>query len=87
MLGAKQKESDAVTICNLVLNTAEGHFNDHKMASLPIGQSVVFGGVTISMIIGLASQDTGATQLESWAWTKLNYICKTRGHTLRLLKY
>ena len=28
--GKTVKESDAVTICNLVLNTAEGHFNDHK---------------------------------------------------------
>ena len=56
--GKTIKESDAVTICNMVMNTAQGHFNDHLMESTPIGESLVYGGVTISMTLGLAAQDT-----------------------------
>jgi len=56
--GKTIKESDAVTICHLVMNSAEGHFNDHRGESSPIGESIVYGGVTISTTIGLAAQDT-----------------------------
>jgi len=56
--GKTIKESDAVTICHLVMNTADGHFNDHWTADTPIGESLVYGGVTISTTIGLAAQDT-----------------------------
>ncbi len=56
--GKTVKESDAVTICNLVMNSAQGHFNDHFMKDFPIGESIVYGGVTISMVVGLSAQDT-----------------------------
>lgn len=56
--GKTIKESDAVTICNMVMNTAQGHFNDHLMKETPIGESLVYGGVTISITLGLAAQDT-----------------------------
>ncbi|MEO0438923.1 MAG: MaoC family dehydratase [Pseudomonadota bacterium] len=58
-------ENEAVTICHLVLNTAEGHFNDDLMAKahaaglMQVDKSLVYGGVTISVTIGLAYQDTG----------------------------
>ena len=32
--GKTVKENDAVTICNMVLNSASGHFNDDLMLSL-----------------------------------------------------
>lgn len=56
--GKTIKESDAVTLCHIMMNSAQGHFNDDLMKSTPFGQSIVYGGVTISMIIGLAAQDT-----------------------------
>ena len=56
--GKTIKESDAVTICNMVMNTAQGHFNDHIVENTPIKESIVYGGVTISITIGLAAQDT-----------------------------
>tara|TARA_B100001057_G_scaffold331995_1_gene332325 strand:+ start:3456 stop:3914 length:459 start_codon:yes stop_codon:yes gene_type:complete len=81
--GKTIKESDAVTICNLVLNTAEGHFNDHKMESLPVGESVVFGGVTISMIIGLASQDTAGNAIRELGMTNIKLLSPVKhGDTL-----
>ena len=48
-----------VTFTNLVMNSAAGHFDEHVMKSHPAGRRVVYGGVTIGMVIGLAMQDTG----------------------------
>ena len=81
--GKTVKESDAVTICNLVLNTAEGHFNDHKMAALPIGESIVFGGVTISIVIGLASQDTAGNAIRELGMDNIKLLTPVKhGDTL-----
>ena len=46
-----------VLITNLVMNTAQGHFNEHMMSQQPIGRTVVYGGVNFSMVLGLAAQD------------------------------
>jgi acyl dehydratase len=48
-----------VLFTNLVMNTAAGHFDEHVMKSHPAGRRVVYGGVTIGIVIGLAMQDTG----------------------------
>jgi itaconyl-CoA hydratase len=61
--GKTVNEMDGVLITNLVMNTAQGHFNEHQMQSSPQGQRIVFGGVTIAMVIGLAMQDTGENAL------------------------
>ena len=50
---------DGAFLTQLVLNTSDGHFNDHVMASTPVGTSVVFGGLTLAIVVGLAMQDTG----------------------------
>jgi acyl dehydratase len=63
--GKTVTENDAVTICHMVMNSASAHFDDHLMKQLHdakmahVGESLVFGGVTISTVIGLAYQDTG----------------------------
>ena len=69
--GKTIKESDAVTICNLVMNTAQGHFNDHLMEKTPIGESLVYGGVTISITIGLAAQDTAEQVVREMGMDKI----------------
>lgn len=46
-----------VLITNLVMNTAQGHFNEHLMGQSAFGQILVYGGVTFSIVLGLASQD------------------------------
>ncbi|MGE0625372.1 MAG: MaoC family dehydratase [Pseudomonadales bacterium] len=71
--GKTMCEQDNVGITLMVLNTAEGHFNEHAMqknAILPGKEGregwnsrLQFGGVTISMVIGLAMQDTGENAL------------------------
>ncbi len=59
--GKTVTENEAVTICHMVMNTADAHFNDERMklAKVGTGRAIVFGGVTMSIIIGLAYQDTG----------------------------
>jgi len=48
---------DNVFITNLVMNTAEGHFNEDLMSRHPFGKIVSYGGVNFSMVLGLATQD------------------------------
>jgi acyl dehydratase len=63
---------DNVQITNLVMNTAEGHFNEHAMQSNPMfKQRIVFGGVTISLVIGLAAQDTAEQALAELGMDKI----------------
>ena len=59
--GKTVTEMDNVLFTNLVMNTAKGHFNEHVMkqgASGIFAQRVVFGGINLSMVLGLAAQDT-----------------------------
>lgn len=46
-----------VLITNMVMNSADAHFNEDKMSRTPFGQVVSYGGVNFSMVLGLASQD------------------------------
>jgi len=67
--GKTMCEQDNVGITLQVLNTAEGHFNEHLMQKNAMGRDgwnsrLQFGGVTISMIIGLSMQDTGENALK-----------------------
>ena len=74
--GKTMCEQDNVGITLQVLNTAEGHFNEHLMQKSSMGRDgwnsrIQFGGVTISMIVGLAMQDTGENALAELALDKI----------------
>lgn len=62
-----------VLITNLVMNTAEGHFNEHAMAQSNFKHRITFGGVTASLIIGLASQDTAENALAELSLNKIRF--------------
>jgi itaconyl-CoA hydratase len=66
-------EIDNVLITNLVMNTAQAHFNEHLMESNRIGHRITFGGVTASLVIGLAMQDTGEQALAELALDKIRF--------------
>ncbi len=66
-------EMDGVLITNLVMNTAQGHFNEDQMVKSPMGHRIVFGGVTASMVIGLAMQDTGEQALAELGMDKVRF--------------
>lgn len=55
--GKTVTEMDNVLLTNLVVNTASVHFDENLMARHPVGQRIVFGGITASIVFGLASQD------------------------------
>lgn len=74
--GKTMCEQDNVGITLMVLNTAEGHFNEHAMQKNAMGREgwnsrLQFGGVTISMVIGLAMQDTGENALAELSLDKI----------------
>ena len=71
--GKTVTEMDGVLLTNMVMNTAQGHFNEDQMAKGPMGQRIVFGGVTASMVIGLAMQDTGEQALAELAMTGIRF--------------
>jgi itaconyl-CoA hydratase len=52
-----------VLITNLVMNTAQGHFNEHGMKTSPYKGRLSYGGVNFSLVMGLAMQDTGENAL------------------------
>ena len=70
--GKTVTEMDNVLITNMVMNTAEGHFNEHAMQQDALGkglfaQRIVFGGINLSMVLGLAAQDTAEQSLREVA--------------------
>jgi acyl dehydratase len=54
--GKTVTETDNVLITNLVLNTAQGHFNEDRMKDSEFGQRIVYGGINLSLVCGLASE-------------------------------
>jgi acyl dehydratase len=73
--GAKIRHARGTTIgevenqmlTKLVLNSADGHYNEDRMKKSPFGQRLVFGLITGSVCIGLAMQDTGENALAELA--------------------
>lgn len=69
--GKTVENLENVFITNMVMNTADGHFNEHVMKQTPFGTRIVFGGVTASIVIGLAAQDTAENALKELSITGL----------------
>jgi itaconyl-CoA hydratase len=86
--GKTVTEMDNVLITNMVMNTAEGHFNEDamktEMADIPgFNTRIVFGGVTVSMVIGLAAQDTAEQALEELGMDGIRLLAPVKhGDTL-----
>jgi itaconyl-CoA hydratase len=51
-------ELENVNITNMVMNTAQAHFNLDQMQKTPVGKILCYGGVNFSLVLGLSSQDT-----------------------------
>ncbi|MBY4895882.1 MaoC family dehydratase [Cupriavidus sp. AU9028] len=72
--GKTVTEMDNVLLTNMVMNTAEGHFNEDAMRRASNGifsQRVVFGGINLSMVLGLAAQDTAEQCLREIGMDKI----------------
>lgn len=66
-------EMDNVLITLQVMNTAQGHFNEHRMQQSPFKQRINFGGITASFIVGLASEDTAEQALVELGLNKIRF--------------
>ena len=73
--GRTVTEMDNVAFTNLSMNTAEGHFNEDMMSRLQIGgfglKRVVVGSLTISLVIGLTSEDLSENALAEVSLDKI----------------
>lgn len=85
--GATIGPVEGAVIAKLVMNTAQGHWNDHFSfdGTTPDG-SVVFGLVTASLVFGLASQDIAEHAIAELGCTGLRFLSPVRpGDTLYAL--
>lgn len=73
--GKTVTEMDNVLLTNMVMNTAQGHFNEHFMQQSSdiagFDTRIVYGGINFSMVIGLAAQDTGEQVLQELGMDKI----------------
>jgi len=73
--GATIDEVENNYLSKAVDNTAQAHWNEHAMRGGPLGSGrVVFGLITGSMVIGLASQDTAENAIAEVGLDKLRFV-------------
>ena len=81
--GTTVGEVENQLLTKLVMNTAHAHFNEHAMQGTPFGQRLVFGLVTGSIVIGLATQDPAEHAIAELALDKLRFTAPVfHGDTL-----
>ncbi len=71
--GTTVDEVENQLLTKLVMNTADAHFNEQRMAATPFGQRLVFGLITGSMVIGLTTQDTAENALAELGLDRLMF--------------
>jgi acyl dehydratase len=71
--GSTIHEVEGQLLSKLVMNSAQGHFNEHVMSGTPFGQRIVFGLVTASVVIGLAMQDTAEGAIAEVGLDKIRF--------------
>lgn len=72
-----------VLITNMVMNTAQEHFNEHLMRQGPHGGVLVFGGVQLALVLGLSSQDCCENAVAELGLDKVRLLTPvTQGMTL-----
>ncbi len=69
--GKTMTEMDNVLITNMVLNTADAHFDEHRKEGNPFGKRVVFGGINLAFVVGLAAQDTAENAIAELSMDKI----------------
>jgi acyl dehydratase len=62
-----------VLITNMVMNSAAGHFDEVAMKDTVFKKRLQFGGVTASLVIGMASQDTSENSLAELSMTGVRF--------------
>ena len=71
--GTTVGEVESQLLTKLVMNTADAHFNEDRMKDGPFGRRLVFGLVTGSICIGLATQDTAENAVAEVGLDKMRF--------------
>ena len=71
--GSTVDEAESQLLTKLVMNSADAHYNEQKMQALPFGRRLVFGLITGSIVIGLATQDTAENALAELRLDQLKF--------------
>lgn len=67
-------EVEGSFLAKLVVNTAQGHWNEHILEGSPLGSGrLVFGLLTASMVFGLTAPDTAEHALAELGCTGLRF--------------
>ena len=66
-------EVESQLLTKLVMNSAQAHWNEDAAAKSPFGRRIVFGLITASCVVGLASQDTAENSLAELSMTGLRF--------------
>ena len=71
--GKTIEPTENVVITNMVMNSASSHFDDLVMKNTVFKKRLQFGGVTASLIVGMASQDTSENALADLGMTNIRF--------------
>jgi itaconyl-CoA hydratase len=71
--GKSIEAAEHVMMTNLVMNSAQGHFNEEAARATPFGRRMTFGGYTAALVIGLSSQDTSENALAELSLHKIRF--------------
>ena len=71
MRGKTVTDLDVMFLAQMTMNTAQGHFNADAMKKEKFGQPIAYGGVTASIVVGLASEDTAENAVAELGMGKL----------------
>ncbi len=81
--GKTMTEMDNVLMTNLVLNTAQGHFNEDLMQNSEFGERITYGGINLSLVFGLASEDISENAINELAIDEVQFTAPVlHGDTL-----
>src|SRR5690606_26109211 len=69
--GKTVTDLDVMFLAQMTMNTAEGHFHADAMKKQRFGQPIAYGGVTASIVVGLASEDTAENAVAELGMGKL----------------
>lgn len=84
--GKTVTELENVLITNMVMNTADAHFNEHAMQASPFERRISYGGVNLALVFGIATQDTAENALAELGIDKIRFTAPVfHGDTLYAL--
>lgn len=72
--GKTLSEDEMHGVTHMTMNTAEAHFNADKMAGTEHGGRINYGGLTMSLVLGLASTDTTENALRTVGLDGIRFV-------------